>query len=194
MKVEEQSIINKEYGEKQQSILEDMKMMLADFGEKIKDIKETKLTWQGIQPATNADIDRLFHVEGDTLIIGNTGNENYIPTVGKDNVGSIPVDSAFLLVYAAEGDGRIMRNKTLGSPVQITTNRKQFMADGSQKESARWQEALDRLIQWGWVKSIGGKGIAYELTGTGYNKAEWLKDAMQINTDNEPLEELKEFD
>ena len=50
------------------------------------------------------------------------------------------------------------------------------MADNSQRESARWQEALDMLIMWGWVKSVGRKGEVYEVTGTGYTKADWLKD------------------
>lgn len=44
------------------------------------------------------------------------------------------------------------------------------------------------------VKAVGHKGQIYELTGTGYKKADWLKEGMRINTDNEPLEELKGFD
>lgn len=118
----------------------------------------------------------------------------HTPTVGQYDVGNIPTESAFLLVYAASDNGQIMRVQTLGSPVQITTAGKQFQADDSPRESARWQEALDRLIQWGWVKPVGHKGEIYELTGTGYNKADWLKDGMGINTENEPLDELKEFD
>lgn len=34
----------------------------------------------------------------------------------------------------------------------------------------------------------------YELTGTGYRKADMLKEGMGIDTTNEPLEEIKEFD
>ncbi len=64
------------------------------------------------------------------------------------------------------------------------------MADSSQRESARWQEALDMLITWGWVKPVGRKGEVYEVTGTGYTKADELKDGMCINTSKEPLEEL----
>lgn len=63
----------------------------------------------------------------------------------------------------------------------------------SHKESARWQEALDWLIRCGWIKAVGYKGEIFELTSTGYNKAEWLKENMQINTENEPLAELAEF-
>lgn len=74
--------------------------------------------------------------------------------VGKDDVGSIPRESAFLLVYAADGDGQIIKVQTLSSPTQIIVSGKQVMADDSKRESVRWVEALDRLIEWGWVKRV----------------------------------------
>ena len=97
-------------------------------------------------------------------------------------------------MYAADGDGQIIKIQTLSSPTQIFTSGKQFMADNSKRESARWIEALDRLIKWGWVKSVGYKGEIFELTGTGYSKADWLKDGMGIDTSKAPLDELKEFE
>lgn len=121
-------------------------------------------------------------------------NQQYTPTVGQDDVGSIPVESAFLLVYAAQGNGQIFRLATLGSAVQVSADGKQFMADSSRRESARWQEALDMLITWGWVKPVGRSGEIYEVTGTGYTKADWLKDGMCIDTSKEPLEELKQYE
>ena len=142
--------------------------------------------------ATKEDSENLFRVEDNTLIIGS--DNPVLSTVGRDDVGDIPVDTAFLLVYAADGDGRILKIRTLSTPVQITTSGKQFMADNSQRESAKWQEALDRLIEWGWVKPVGYKGEIYELTGTGYKKAEWLKEGLEIDTTKEPLEELGKFD
>ena len=120
--------------------------------------------------------------------------QHYTPTVGTEDVANIPVESAFLLVYAVAGDGKIFRISTLGSPVEVFTGGKQFLADTSQRESARWQEALDWLCIQKWVKAVGSKGEVFEVTGTGYKKADWLKEGMQINTDVEPLEELKEFD
>lgn len=122
------------------------------------------------------------------------GDQQHILTVGQDDVDNIPVEPAFLLVYAAEGNGQISRIATLDSPVQVSADGKQFMADNSQRESARWQEALDMLIKWGWVKSAGRRGEVYEVTGTGYKKADWLKDGMCIDTSKEPIEELKQFE
>lgn len=122
-------------------------------------------------------------------------SEDHLPIVGQNEVGFIPVEPSFLLVYAADGDGRIMRISDInGAPPYITVTGRKFMADLSHRESARWQEALDQLIVWGWVKQCDNSNEMYELTGTGYRKADMLKEGMGIDTTNEPLEEIKEFD
>lgn len=122
-------------------------------------------------------------------------SEDNLPVVGQDDVGSIPVEPAFLLVYAAAGDGRIMRISDInGAPPIISITGRKIMADFSRRESARWQEALDQLILWGWVKQCDNSNEMYELTGTGYRKADMLKEGMGIDTTKEPLEEIKAFD
>ena len=184
--------INAEVVEHQQNMLEDMKKMFSQFGSRLAELENNKLTWGEIPTVTNEDINKLFRVENETLIIGNPKEDKSV--VGQDDVGNIPVESAFLLVYAADGDGQIMKIQSLSSPTQISTSGKQFMADNSKRESARWVEALDWLIKWGWVKAVGYKGEIFELTGTGYSKADWLKDSMGIDTSKDPLDELKEFE
>ena len=168
--------INAELVEHQQKGLEDMKKMLSQFSSRLTELESNQLTWEEIPTVTNEDINKLFRVENETLIIGNPKEDKSV--VGQDDVGNIPVESAFLLVYAADGDGQIMKIQSLSSPTQISTSGKQFMADNSKRESARWVEALDWLIKWGWVKAVGYKGEIFELTGTGYSKADWLKDSM----------------
>ncbi len=121
-------------------------------------------------------------------------SEEFQLVIGKNDVGNIPIESAFLLVYAAADEGVISRLEVDNAPPFVTVQGKQFMSDMSHRESARWQEALDMLISWGWVKSQADKNNVYELTGTGYKKAEWLKEGMGIDTDREPLEELKDFE
>ena len=122
------------------------------------------------------------------------GGNNSIHVVGKDDVGRILADSALLLVYSASDNGQITKDQSLGVHAKVSAAGKRFMADDSQRESARWGEALDRLISWGGVKSVGSKGQIFELTWTGYQKADSLKEEMNINTDNEPLEELRKFE
>lgn len=120
--------------------------------------------------------------------------EHHLPVIGVKDVNYIPVEPAFLLVYAASKDGIILRLDVNGAPPVITVHGNlNFMSDLSHRESARWQEALDMLINWGWAKPQGNKGVMYELTGTGYEKADMLRECMGINTANDPLEELKGF-
>ena len=183
---------NVEYAENQQKMLENMKEMLSQFGSRLTELEANQITWEEIPTVTKEDINKLFRVENETLYIGNPEGDKSV--VGQDDVGNIPVESAFLLVYAADGNGQIMKIQSLDSPTQIFTSGKQFMADNSKRESARWIEALDRLIEWGWVKAIGYKGEIFELTGTGYRKADWLKESMKIDTSKDPLDELKEFE
>lgn len=190
--VEGRNKANAELGGHQQKMLEGMKEMLSQFSSRLTDLEDNQLIWEEIPTATSEDVNKLFRAENGTLIIGNPEGEKSV--VGQDDVGNIPVESAFLLVYAADGDGQIIKTHTLSSPTQISTSGKQFMADNSKRESARWIEALDRLIEWGWVKAIGYKGEIFELTGTGYSKADWLKDGMGIDTSKDPLDELKEFE
>jgi len=183
---------NAELIEYQQRMLDNMKEMFSQFGDRLTELENNQLTLEDIPIATDEDIKNMFRVENETLILGNPGGNSLV--IGREDVGNIPVESAFLLVYAADGDGQIIKVQTLSSPTQITTSGKQFAADDSKRESARWVEALERLVDWGWVKTVGYKGEIFELTGTGYSKADWLKDSMGIDTSKEPLEELKEFE
>lgn len=180
-----------EFGEHQQKMLENMKETFSQFASRLTELENNRLIWEEIPTATNEDINKLFRVENEALVIGNPERDKSV--IGQDDVGNIPVESAFLLVYAADGDGQIIKTQTLGASTQISTSGKQFLADNSKRESARWIEALDRLIKWGWVKAVGYKGEIFELTGTGYSKADWLKDGMGIDTSKDPLDELKEF-
>lgn len=174
----------------------------AELKHRLNEFKDTLISEHGLPAISEARWERhrnRFIQNVREIAEEEEFNSNVQPSevnttvVGKDDVGSIPVDSAFLLVYAAEGNGQILKVQNLGSPVQVSAAGKQFMADNSQRESARWVEALDRLIQWGWVKSVGHQGTVFELTGTGYTKADWLKEGMGIDTDKEPLEELQQF-
>ena len=181
---------NSELSERQLQMMESMKALLTDFGDKLSDFENNQLQRGEIPTVSNEDIERLFNSNN----VFDFGDEDEsIPTVGQDDVDSIPLDSVFLLVYAADGDGRIMKIQTLGSPMQITVSGKRFMIDNSERESARWEEALDQLIEWGWVKPVGYKNQVFKITGTGYNKADWLKKGMGIDTSKDPLEELSKF-
>ena len=110
------------------------------------------------------------------------------------NTLDVSIESAFLLVYAATGNGQILKIGALGEPTQVSASGRQFMENNSQRESARWQEALETLVSKGWAKSVGLQGEVFELTGSGYKKADYLMDRLNINTKIEPFEEIRRFE
>lgn len=118
-------------------------------------------------------------------------SENNKNTVSDEDIKRLTLDSKLLLVYAASEDGRIIKMNMLGSPTQISTAGKQFMADNSQRESARWVEALDNLLENGLIKDAGSKGEVFILTGSGYKKSDKIMNELNIDTSKEPLDELK---
>ncbi len=73
----------------------------------------------------------------------------------------IPVEPAFLLVYAAATNGQVIKINMLGG-TSISAGGKGFMADGSPREQTRWKEALEYLIRVGWVKNVSRKGEIFE--------------------------------
>lgn len=186
---EGRKIVNTELKEQQQKVLRDIKIIFSELETRLDNIENNQLTWEDFPKATDEDIERLFQVDGETLsIIKPSKLED-----GTDEKEIVPIDSAFLLVYAAAGNGQIISAKSLSSPVHLSAGGKMFMSDDSMKESVRWQEALDRLVQCDWVKPLGFKGEIYGLTGLGYEKAECIKEEMGIDTDIDPLEEIKKF-
>lgn len=188
----ERSKANATSSELYQKKLEEMKEMLTGFGNRLTDIEKHKISWEEMPIATKQDVENLIRVEGNRLIIGGDVNPSSAMAL-NDDVGNIPVDAAFLLVYAADGNGQIMKIQTLDSFIQVSAAGKQFMADNSQRESARWVEALDCLVNRKLVKPVGYKRQIYEVTVTGYSTAVRLKEELRIDTTEEPLVRLQEI-
>ena len=75
-KVEEENKTNSKLGEHQQKILEDMIAMLSQFCSRLTDLENNQITWEKIPTVTKEDIDRLFQVDNETLIISNPKIKN----------------------------------------------------------------------------------------------------------------------
>ena len=131
---------------------------------------------------------------GDEILLESAFNEliNFQPKSLRE-IDHVPIDSAFILVYAAAGSGRILKIKNMSSYVDISVDGKRFFASNSARESAKWEEALRKLVSWGWIEPEGNKNQVFKVTGTGYDIADELKAGMLINTDVEPLQEIKKF-
>lgn len=172
---------------------------------RLNEFKDTLIAEHGLSNMTSARWERIRNrfIESVQEIRNATTTEEaksidgveYQPlsTADAPIPSNIPVESALLLVYAACANGQIVRVQTMGTPPLISTAGKEFMKDRSHRESARWQGALDNLVTWRWVKCVGKKGDVFELTDLGYNMADMLKENMDINTDENPQDELQKY-
>ena len=174
-----------------QDQFEDLKERLTDFGNKLTELELNNNPWGKFSETTNEEINKLFQVKNGSLIIGNPSSKSGFNDV---NINDTPLDSVILLVYAAVGDGRIMKIHTLDSSTVVSPGTKEVMVDFSPRESARWVEALQRLIDFGWVKAADYKGEMYDVTKTGYDIADRLKSELKIDSDKNPLDELKRLE
>lgn len=114
-------------------------------------------------------------------------------TMAMSNPDRIPLEVSFLAVYAAKQDGTIIYVRSLSGD-SISAGGYDFTPTQSPREVAIWKEALDTLVEWRWASPQGRKGEVFQLTGTGFKWADDLKEGMHIDTEKDPLEEIKEFD
>lgn len=81
------------------------------------------------------------------------------------SLGELAID---LLVKAANADsGMIMHNRTLGG-TSFQAGSQKTSHDGSRKEIARLEAAIEELEQYGLIRDIGHKGELFEVTHEGY--------------------------
>lgn len=106
----------------------------------------------------------------------------------------VPVEAAFLVVYAAASNGQIIKTDNMSTGTSITAGDWEFTANQTHREIARWKGAVDSLAAWHWIKNVDRKGNVFELTDLGYREADILKEGMEIDTEREPINQLKEFE
>jgi len=100
--------------------------------------------------------------------------------IDNESKRSINVDSCVLLVYGANGPGgQIVVSSDLCSK-SISANNIEFIKDGDKRNTARWIAALSELVNHGYVKEINSN--IYEVTYSGYNFADQVKNEFKIDT------------
>jgi hypothetical protein len=82
-----------------------------------------------------------------------------------------------LLEAAADKSGLVLKRRHMGGLV-IQTNRKPFGGGGDPRAEARWEFALDQLVNEGLLKPEGAQGL-FKMTNEGYALADRLKPARQ---------------
>lgn len=115
--------------------------------------------------------------EEEKTVQGEIVLDKFINNVDKKTIN---VDSCVLLVYAAESDnGQIFVSSDLEGKY-ISANNMIFTKNRDNKIVARWISALSELVNQGYVKLINSE--IYEVTYSGYNFAEQIKDEFTIDT------------
>jgi len=96
------------------------------------------------------------------------------------NSAEMTAEARELLVAASEDrSGHIMSVSTL-SGRHIQTNGKTFGESGNARSSALWEAALNELSELGYVTPRGIKGEVFQITNSGYTKADQLKETSNV--------------
>lgn len=105
----------------------------------------------------------------------------------------IPIDIVILVTYTADADGRIMKSSSISSVsgIDFSIDGESIMKEDSNREAARWEEAMDKMLSWRWLKRVPSKKCEiYSLTNEGYKMADLFKKQMEIDTSKDFRETL----
>ncbi len=84
-------------------------------------------------------------------------------------------DATILLVEAAKNNYGMIRKIRMQGGLAIMANGKPFAEMGNRRSEARWEGALNDLLNLGLVKNLAGKGQAFEVTREGLEVADSLE-------------------
>ena len=83
--------------------------------------------------------------------------------------------SELLLAAAADPHGIVIRTRT-SSGFCVQTGGKNFVTDRNPRIEALWDDAVKELLQFGLLKSNGGRGETLSVTTQGYESADQIKE------------------
>ena len=87
-------------------------------------------------------------------------------------------DAKRLLIKGAKNDtGTIFKDRPL-SGLTINANGKKFVEKGNRRSEARWENALNELIESGLVENQNGKGHVFWITHKGFEYVDHLGDSQ----------------
>jgi hypothetical protein len=81
-------------------------------------------------------------------------------------------EAKYLLIEAAKDpNGNILMHRAFGG-LGLQVNKKKFTEPGNPRAEARWEAALEELINGGFVKPYGDQGVIFKITDAGYRLAD----------------------
>lgn len=92
----------------------------------------------------------------------------------KPNPALTPEAIELLIAATEDPSGTIFKMKTFGGS-HLITNRQEFTGDNTPRTKAKWEAAVEELLNRGYIKEEGYKGEVFSVTSQGYSIADWLK-------------------
>ncbi len=109
----------------------------------------------------------------DEMQIDYTANET-----SNSVIPELSEDAKTLLIEASQDpSGDILKISFIGGST-FQTNGKQMLQNNSPRERARWQAALDLLVEKDLVEAVGYKGEVFKVTHYGYEVVDQIKNAQ----------------
>ena len=91
-------------------------------------------------------------------------------------VESLTEDARELLVEGSLAEnGRIISFRPAGGSLMIQAHGKQFAEPGNSRSAARWEAALQRLLELDLIQDVGHNGTSFRLTNRGYQVADQIR-------------------
>ena len=102
-------------------------------------------------------------------------------------------EAMILLAYASKDpNGQIMHIRSL-SGTSIAAGKWDFISEpGNPRDVAIWEDALEELINFGFVKASGTKHQVFSVTRKGYDVADAVIENNNIDVDENPDKYLEE--
>jgi hypothetical protein len=84
----------------------------------------------------------------------------------RDSAPTLSDDAGALLRGAVDDDGTVLRVRTMGG-TSVQAGRQNFAESGNPRSEARWESALNELVEEGLLQDRGYKGEVFGVTHTG---------------------------
>ena len=105
----------------------------------------------------------------------------------------LQLHASVMLFFAAEDRGEIIVSTTL-SGTSYCAGKVCLNESNEPRELAKWEAALEQLLNGGYIKRIGKKDPIYQVTEKGYSISDAFKRDNQLDVDMSPSQIIEMFD
>ena len=112
---------------------------------------------------------------------------------GPVDYPSLQLHASVMLFFAAEDRGDIIVSSTL-SGTSYCAGKVCLNDSNEPRELAKWEAAVEQLLNSGYIKRTGKKDLIYQVTEKGYNISDAFKNDNQLDASMTPSQVIEMFD